>query len=75
MCSRPSGVRQALLWVSIRFAPPRITGVGDISLDPGNAHETMNNLLGYITDNCCRGKPEQCVSVKPAPKRTKETGR
>jgi ArsR family transcriptional regulator, arsenate/arsenite/antimonite-responsive transcriptional repressor len=26
-------------------------------------YETMNNLLGYLTDNCCGGRPELC---KPA---------
>ena len=26
--------------------------------------ETMNSLLGYLTDNCCGGAPEQCA---PAP--------
>src|SRR5438128_12178332 len=26
-------------------------------------YETMNNLLGYLTDNCCSGRPELC---KPA---------
>jgi len=26
-------------------------------------YETMSNLLGYLTDNCCGGKPELC---KPA---------
>ncbi len=23
--------------------------------------ETMNALLGYLTDNCCGGKPDQCA--------------
>jgi DNA-binding transcriptional ArsR family regulator len=23
--------------------------------------ETMNALLGYLTDNCCGGAPEQCL--------------
>jgi DNA-binding transcriptional ArsR family regulator len=27
--------------------------------------ETMNALLGYLTDNCCGGEPEKCV---PAPR-------
>src|SRR5262245_53546408 len=25
-------------------------------------YETMNNLLGYPTDNCCGGRPELCAS-------------
>ena len=43
-------------------------------------YETMNNLLGYLTENCCGGKPElcapaACATAKPARKRTKETVR
>jgi DNA-binding transcriptional ArsR family regulator len=31
-------------------------------------YETMNNLLGYLTENCCGGRPELCepVACKPA---------
>jgi ArsR family transcriptional regulator, arsenate/arsenite/antimonite-responsive transcriptional repressor len=28
-------------------------------------YETMNALLGYLTDNCCRGAPKKCA---PAPR-------
>jgi ArsR family transcriptional regulator, arsenate/arsenite/antimonite-responsive transcriptional repressor len=43
-------------------------------------YETMNNLLGYLTENCCGGRPElcapaACAPAKPARKRTKETVR
>jgi DNA-binding transcriptional ArsR family regulator len=43
-------------------------------------YETMNNLLGYLTENCCVGKPElcapaACAHAKPARRRTKETAR
>jgi|SRR6516162_2050426 DNA-binding transcriptional ArsR family regulator len=24
-------------------------------------YETMNALLGYLTENCCQGKPEECT--------------
>ena len=42
-------------------------------------YETMNNLLGYLTENCCSGRPELCApaagkSAKLARKR-KETAR
>jgi len=41
-------------------------------------YETMNNLLGYLTENCCGGRPELCepVACKPikSPRR-KETAR
>jgi ArsR family transcriptional regulator, arsenate/arsenite/antimonite-responsive transcriptional repressor len=38
--------------------------------------ETMNALLGFLTENCCQGSPEQCASAgcRPAkPKATKLT--
>jgi DNA-binding transcriptional ArsR family regulator len=39
-------------------------------------YETMNNLLGYLTENCCGGKPELCEPTACAPrKRKKETAR
>jgi ArsR family transcriptional regulator len=39
--------------------------------------ETMNALLGYLTENCCQGRPEQCAPTrgrasKSAPTRQKE---
>src|SRR5690242_20143013 len=27
-------------------------------------YETMNALIAYLTDNCCAGRPEQCLPVK-----------
>src|ERR1700752_3674921 len=27
-------------------------------------YETMNALIAYLTENCCRGRPEQCLPVK-----------
>lgn len=40
-------------------------------------YETMNNLLGYLTENCCGGKPVLCEAAaceprKPVRKRKKE---
>jgi DNA-binding transcriptional ArsR family regulator len=42
--------------------------------------ETMNALLGYLTDNCCGGAPEKCMPVarkmaKRAAPRSKESVR
>lgn len=42
--------------------------------------ETMNNLLGYLTEDCCGGKlgscvPAACEPIKPVRKRKKETVR
>jgi DNA-binding transcriptional ArsR family regulator len=36
--------------------------------------DTMNALLGYLTENCCQGRPEQCAPVgrKAAPARQRE---
>jgi ArsR family transcriptional regulator, arsenate/arsenite/antimonite-responsive transcriptional repressor len=31
--------------------------------------ETMNALLGYLTENCCQGQPEKCVTPQCAPAR------
>ena len=40
-------------------------------------YESMNALLAYLTENCCRGTegcaPEQCQPSRPAKKRSKET--
>jgi ArsR family transcriptional regulator, arsenate/arsenite/antimonite-responsive transcriptional repressor len=43
-------------------------------------YETMSNLLGYLTENCCGGRPDlctpgACAPPKTARKRTKETVR
>src|ERR1700757_5550252 len=26
-------------------------------------YETMNALIAYLTENCCRGRPDQCTPV------------
>jgi DNA-binding transcriptional ArsR family regulator len=33
-------------------------------------YDTMNALLGYLTDNCCGGEPEKCAPVACTPPRT-----
>jgi DNA-binding transcriptional ArsR family regulator len=33
--------------------------------------ETMNALLGFLTDNCCQGAADQCAPVVCKPSRTK----
>ena len=30
-------------------------------------YETMNNLLGYLTENCCGGRPELCAPAASKP--------
>jgi ArsR family transcriptional regulator, arsenate/arsenite/antimonite-responsive transcriptional repressor len=27
-------------------------------------YETMNALIGFLTENCCQGRPEQCASAR-----------
>ncbi len=40
-------------------------------------YETMNALVAYLTDNCCRGRPEQCLPVKKEnePRKTRKLHR
>jgi hypothetical protein len=33
--------------------------------------ETMNALLGYLTENCCKGAPAACASAVCKPARSK----
>jgi ArsR family transcriptional regulator, arsenate/arsenite/antimonite-responsive transcriptional repressor len=30
-------------------------------------YETMNALLGYLTENCCQGKPKECAAIACVP--------
>jgi ArsR family transcriptional regulator, arsenate/arsenite/antimonite-responsive transcriptional repressor len=32
--------------------------------------ETMNALIGYLTENCCQGAPDACMAVACRPART-----
>jgi ArsR family transcriptional regulator, arsenate/arsenite/antimonite-responsive transcriptional repressor len=36
-------------------------------------YDTMNSLIGYLTENCCGGKPQPRKAVSRSPKRKKET--
>jgi hypothetical protein len=27
-------------------------------------YETMNALIAYLTENCCRGRADQCTPIK-----------
>jgi ArsR family transcriptional regulator len=35
--------------------------------------ETMNTLLGFLTENCCRGAAEKCAPSVCAPAKSKRT--
>jgi ArsR family transcriptional regulator, arsenate/arsenite/antimonite-responsive transcriptional repressor len=34
-------------------------------------YDTMNALLGYLTENCCQGRPEQCEPAADCKPRAK----
>ena len=36
---------------------------------------TMNALLGYLTENCCQGRHEQCMPMKSKSSRPSEMRR
>lgn len=40
-------------------------------------YETMNALIAYLTENCCRGCPEQCLPAKKenAPRKARKSHR
>ena len=35
--------------------------------------ETMNALLGFLTDNCCQGSPEECAPAVCQPAKSKSS--
>jgi ArsR family transcriptional regulator len=37
-------------------------------------YETMNNLLGYLTDNCCGGRPGLCKPATRGSAKRKKAG-
>lgn len=38
-------------------------------------YETMNALIAYLTENCCRGRPDECMPVKISKRRAEEARR
>ena len=36
-------------------------------------YDTMNALLGYLTDNCCKGAPAECAPAVCKPARAKRS--
>lgn len=38
-------------------------------------YETMTNLLGYLTDNCCGGQPEHCAPAECGPAKSQSRKR
>ncbi len=37
--------------------------------------DTMNGLLAYLTENCCRGARDACPTARPASRRSRSTPR
>ena len=89
----PEGMAAGLVAAALGIAPNNLTfhldrlrhaGLVSVarqgrSLVYAARYETMNNLLGYLTENCCGGRPELCepVACTPAksPRKRKETAR
>jgi len=69
---------------SLTFHFDRLRGAGLVSVRrEGRSmiyaarYDTMNELLGYLTENCCQGRAGRCVPAArmkrtPAPARRKE---
>jgi ArsR family transcriptional regulator len=40
-------------------------------------YETMNTLIAFLTENCCGGRPEQCLPAKKenSPRKTRKPQR
>ena len=67
--------------LTFHFDRLRIAGLVDVRRDGRSMiysarFDTMNTLIGYLTDNCCGGDPAQCApaaACKPAAKRSKQS--
>lgn len=67
--------------LTFHFDRLRVAGLVDVRRDGRSMiysarFDTMNTLIGYLTENCCGGQPEQCApaaACKPSTKRAKQT--
>jgi DNA-binding transcriptional ArsR family regulator len=67
--------------LTFHFDRLRVAGLVDVRRDGRSMiysarFDTMNSLIGYLTDNCCGGQLEQCApakACKPAAKRSKQS--
>ncbi|MFA6264816.1 MAG: helix-turn-helix transcriptional regulator [Pseudolabrys sp.] len=67
--------------LTFHFDRLRVAGLVDVRRDGRSMiytarFDTMNALIGYLTDNCCGGQPEKCAPAavcKPSTKRIKQT--
>src|SRR6201997_4783666 len=74
----PDGMRAGEIAGALKLAPNTLTFHFDRLRDAGLVtvrregrsmiyaarYETMNALIAYLTENCCRGRPEQCLPAK-----------
>ena len=81
----PAGQVAAVLKLApntLTFHFDRLRGAGLVSVRRDGRsmiyaarYDTMNELLGYLTENCCQGRADRCVPaarMKRAPARRKE---
>jgi len=84
----PDGLPAGRVAAALKLAPntltfhfDRLRGAGLISVRRDGRsmiyaarYDTMNALLGYLTENCCQGRAGQCLPVAPT-KRLPATAR
>src|SRR6476469_6131896 len=87
----PDGLPAGRVAAALKLAPntltfhfDRLRGAGLISVRRDGRsmiyaarYDTMNELLGYLTENCCQGRSDRCAPAArmkraPAPARRKE---
>ncbi|TMK14595.1 MAG: helix-turn-helix transcriptional regulator [Alphaproteobacteria bacterium] len=90
----PDGLPAGQVAAALKLAPntltfhfDRLRGAGLVSVRRDGRsmiyaarYDTMNELLGYLTENCCQGRAGRCVPARmkrapapaPAPARRKE---
>jgi ArsR family transcriptional regulator, arsenate/arsenite/antimonite-responsive transcriptional repressor len=62
--------------LSFHFDRLRVAGLVTVRRDGRSMiyaaqYDTMNALLGYLTENCCKGAPESCAPAVCKPARSK----
>ena len=84
----PDGLPAGRVAAALKLAPntltfhfDRLRGAGLVSVRRDGRsmiyaarYETMNALIAYLTENCCRGRPEQCLPGKTG-KSPRKTGK
>src|SRR6516164_5090327 len=76
--ARPDGMPAGSVAAALKLAPNTLTfhfdrlreaGLVTVRRDGRSMiyaarYETMDALLGYLTENCCQGQPEQCAPAE-----------